>query len=229
MHQQVSKTFFNLLTTIKMKRILFVVSVLASVITQSFAQNPAYISTMEKAIGLLAEFENTENNKQAVSQLERIAAAETTEWLPNYWAAYGLANLSFAEVGADKKDIILEKAEKYLATAEKMQPNNDEIEVLKAYIANARMAVSPQDRWQNYGEIVRKGLKNATKLNSENPRAALLAGQGIFYTPEAFGGGKKKSEPMLQDALVKFAKFKPASSIAPNWGERVAKWLLSQI
>lgn len=212
-----------------MKRILFVISLLTLVITETFAQNPAYISAMEKAVGLLSEFENTENNKQAVSQLERIAAAEPKEWLPNYWAAYGLVNLNYAETDADKKDIILEKAEKFAAAAEKLQPNNDEIEVLKAYIASARMAVSPQDRWQKYGAIVGTALQNATKLNPENPRAALLAGQGIFYTPEAYGGGKKKSEPILQDAINKFTKFKPASSIAPNWGERVAKWMLSQI
>ncbi|MFN3488040.1 MAG: hypothetical protein ACK4YV_02860 [Emticicia sp.] len=77
-----------------MKRILFVISLLTLLITEIYAQNPAYVSAMEKAIGLLSEFENTKNNKQAISQLERIAAAESKEWLPNYWAAYGLVNLN---------------------------------------------------------------------------------------------------------------------------------------
>jgi hypothetical protein len=212
-----------------MKRILLVVSILSVFFTKTFAQNPAYISAMENAIGLLSEFENIENNKQAVSQLERIAAAEPKEWLPNYWAAYGLANLSYAETDADKKDIILDKADKFLAAAEKLQPKNDEIEVMKAYLASARMTVAPQDRWQKYGGMVAKSLQNAIKLNPENPRAKLLEAQGIYYTPEAFGGGKKKSQPIFEEALNKFSKFKPASSIAPNWGERAAQWLLSQI
>jgi hypothetical protein len=212
-----------------MKRILLVVSILSVFFTKTFAQNPAYISAMENAIGLLSEFENIENNKQAVSQLERIAAAEPKEWLPNYWAAYGLANLSYAETDADKKDIILDKADKFLAAAEKLQPKNDEIEVMKAYLASARMTVAPQDRWQKYGGMVAKSLQNAIKLNPENPRAKLLEAQGIYYTPEAFGGGKKKSQPIFEEALNKFSKFKPASSIAPNWGERAAQWLISQI
>ncbi len=212
-----------------MKRILLVVSILSVFFTKTFAQNPAYISAMENAVGLLSEFENTENNKQAVSQLERIAAAEPKEWLPNYWAAYGLINLTYAEADADKKDIILDKADKFLAAAEKLQANNDEIEVMKAYLAGARMAVAPQDRWQKYGGMVAKSLQNAVKINPENPRAKLLEAQGIFYTPEAFGGGKKKSQPIFEDAINKFSKFKPASSIAPNWGERAAQWLLSQI
>jgi cytochrome c-type biogenesis protein CcmH/NrfG len=212
-----------------MKRILLVVSILSLVFTKTFAQNPAYVSAMENAVGLLSEFENTENNKQAVNQLERIAAAEPKEWLPSYWAAYGLINLNYAEADADKKDIILDKADKFLAIAEKLQPNNDEIEVMKAYLASARMAVAPQDRWQKYGGMVGSALKNATKLNPENPRAKLLEAQGIYYTPEAFGGGKKKSQPIFEEALNKFSKFNPATSIAPNWGERVAKWMLSQI
>ena len=211
-----------------MKRIILTISFLSLIFVHAFAQKAEYVSAMENAINLLSEFENTDNTKQGISQLERIAAAEPNEWLPNYWAAYGLANLTYAETDADKKDLLLDKADKLLAAAEKMQPKNDEIEVLKAYLAGARMAVAPQDRWQKYGGAVATGLKNATQLNPENPRAKLLEAQGIFYTPEAYGGGKKKSIPMFEEALQKFSKFKPASSIAPSWGERAAQWLLSE-
>ncbi|MBA4852846.1 hypothetical protein [Emticicia sp. BO119] len=211
-----------------MKQIILTISFLSLIFVKTFAQKAEYVAAMENAIGLLSEVENIENTKQGVSQLERIATAEPNEWLPNYWAAYGLANLTFTETDADKKDMLLDKADKFLATAEKLQTNNDEIEVMKAYLAGARMAVAPQDRWQKYGGIVSTGLQNANKLNPENPRAKLLEAQGIFFTPEAYGGGKKKSVPLFEEALTKFARFKPASSIAPNWGERAANWLLSQ-
>ena len=211
-----------------MKRFILTISFLSLIFVKTFAQKAEYVAAMENAINLLSEVENTENTKQGISQLERIAAAEPNEWLPNYWVAYGLANLTFAETDADKKDMLLDKADKFLAAAEKLQVNNDEIEVMKAYLGGARMAVAPQDRWQKYGSIVSTGLQNANKLNPENPRAKLLEAQGIFFTPEAFGGGKKKSIPLFEEALTKFAKFKPASSIAPNWGERAANWLLSQ-
>lgn len=211
-----------------MKRIILTLSFLSLIFIKTFAQKADYVAAMENAITLLNEFENTENNKQAVSQLERIAVAEPNEWLPGYWAAYGLANLSFAETDADKKDMLLDKADKFLAAAEKIQPKNDEIEVMKAYLAGARMAVAPQDRWQKYGGAVGMSLQNAYKLNPENPRAKMLEAQGIYFTPEAYGGGKKKAAPLFEEALKKFAKFKPASSIAPSWGERATTWLLSQ-
>lgn len=211
-----------------MKRIILTISFLSLIFIKTFAQKAEYVVAMENAISLLGEVENIENTKQGVSQLERIAAAEPKEWLPNYWVAYGLTNLTFTETDADKKDMLLDKADKFLVAAEKLQPNNDEIEVMRAYLASARMAVAPQDRWQKYGSVVSTGLQNAYKLNPENPRAKLLEAQGVFFTPEAFGGGKKKSIPLFEEALNKFAKFKPVSSIAPNWGERVANWLLLQ-
>ena len=137
-----------------MKRFILTISFLSLIFVKTFAQKAEYVAAMENAITLLSEVENIENTKQGVSQLERIAAAEPNEWLPNYWAAYGIANLTFTETDADKKDMLLDKADKFLAAAEKLQSNNDEIEVMKAYLAGARMAVAPQDRWQKYGGIV---------------------------------------------------------------------------
>lgn len=212
-----------------MKRILLVISILSLVFTKTFAQSSAYLQAMEEAVSAVQAAPFGTDLSQNANQFERIAAAEPKEWLPNYWSAYCLMMNSYTEQNPDKKDILLEKAEKLITSAENIMPNNDEIEVLKANIASARMAVSPQDRWQKYGAISGKALKAAFKINPENPRAKLLEAQGIFYTPEAFGGGKEKSKPLFEEAIEKFAKFKPATSISPNWGETVAKWTLSQI
>ena len=212
-----------------MKRILLTISLLAVTFTETFAQNPAYLGAMEEAVAQVQSARFGTDLSENANKFERIAMAETREWLPNYWAAYCFMMNSYAEKNAEKKDILLEKAEKLIANAEKLMPNNDEIEVLKANIANARMAVSPQDRWEQYGAISGKALQAANKLNPENPRAKLLEAQGVFYTPEAFGGGKQKAKPLFENAIEKFSKFKPTSSIMPNWGEMTAKWTLSQI
>lgn len=193
------------------------------------AQNPAYTKAMEGVVTQIQAAAFADDLLPQANQLERIAAAEPKEWLPSYWAAFCYMMKSYNEITTDKKDMVLEKAEKLIEVAEKLSPNNDEIEVMKANIASARMAVDPQNRWQKYGPISGIALATAQKLNPENPRAKLLEGQGIFYTPEAFGGGKKKAEPILKDALEKFSKFKPVSSIHPNWGESVVKYMISQL
>jgi hypothetical protein len=210
------------------KLIIFALFIFNGILPVS-AQNPEYVKAMEEVVSAVQSAQFGSDLTEHENKFERIASVETKEWLPNYWAAYCLMMNSYIEKDADKKDLLLEKAEKMIATAEKLMPNNDEIEVMKANIASARMAVDPQNRWQKYGTISGKSLKMAQKINPENPRAKLLEAQGIFFTPENFGGGKAKAKPLLEDAIQKFAKFKPNSSIAPNWGEMTAKWMISQI
>jgi hypothetical protein len=212
-----------------MKKVIIFALLIFKGILPVAAQNSEYSKTMEEVVMSVQSAQFGTDLTEQENKFERIAAVETKEWLPNYWAAYCLMMNSYIEKDADKKDMLLEKSEKFIVTAEKLMPNNDEIEVLKANIASARMAVDPQGRWQKYGAVTAKSLKIAQKINPENPRAKLLEAQGIFFTPEQFGGGKAKSKPVLEDAIQKFTKFKPTSSISPNWGEMSAKWMLSQI
>jgi hypothetical protein len=212
-----------------MKRILLTIIMLTFIFAKSNAQNPAYTKAME---GLVSEIQNTQFGsplQASANKMERIATTEKTEWLPNYWVAYCCMIDSYSEQDAGKKDQLLDKADTYLSNVDKLVKDNDEVEVLRANLASARMAVNPQDRWMKYGGMVQKALGTAKKINPENPRIALLEGQGIFFTPENFGGGKAKAKPVLEKSMEQFAKFKPASSIHPIWGEPTAKWMLSQI
>jgi hypothetical protein len=209
-----------------MKRILLIINILLTSLTFSYAQSEEYKTTMQEIVDSIQAAKWGVDLTPYANQLERIASAETKEWLPNYWAAFCYMLKSYSEPVAEKKDILLEKAESLIAAAEKLMPNNDEIEVLKANIASARMTVDPQNRWQKYGEIVGKNLATAQKLNPENPRAKLLEASSIFYTPEAFGGGKKKALPILKTTVEKFEAFKPTSTLMPNWGLNTTKFML---
>ena len=211
-----------------MKRIILIISFLATNLSLSIAQNEAYFSTMKEIVDSVQSSKWGTDLTLYANQLERIASTETKEWLPNYWASYCYMTRSYAETGAEKKDLILEKAEALAAAAEKLMPKNDEIEVLKANIANARMAVDPQNRWQKYGDMSSQALGTAQKLNPENPRAKLLQAQGIFFTPKEYGGGKAKALPLIKEALEKYAKFKPATAIMPNWGMTTAQYMLEK-
>jgi hypothetical protein len=212
-----------------MKHISLIISIIIFSLSNINAQNPTYLKAME---GLVSEIQNAKfgsSLQPLANKMERIAATEKTEWLPNYWVAYCYMKDSYSEKDDDKKDLLLDKADTYLANADKLVKANDEVEILRANLANARMAVSPSFRWMKYGSKVEKAIESAKKVNPKNPRIGLLEAQGIFYKPEMFGGGKAKSKPFLEKSIELFAKFKPASSILPNWGEMTAKWMLSQI
>jgi hypothetical protein len=215
-------------TNKKMKKLMMITGALLMKMSVLFAQNPAYTKAME---GLVNEIQSTQFGttlQPLANKMERIAATEKTEWLPNYWVAYCYMMDSYVEKDDDKRDLLLDKADIFIGNADKLVKNNEEVEILRANLANARTAVSPSIRWMTYGGKVEKALNAAKKLNAENPRIALLEGQGIFYTPEMFGGGKEKSKPVLEKSIQQFAKFKPASTIHPNWGVMTAKWMLSQ-
>ncbi|MCU0326015.1 MAG: hypothetical protein MUF45_12295 [Spirosomaceae bacterium] len=212
-----------------MKRILLIITILVIRYSGTFAQNPAYSKAME---GLVNEIQATQFGtplQPLANKMERIAATEKTEWLPNYWVAYCYLMDSYTEKEAAKKDLLLDKADGFMEAIDKLIKDNEEVEILRANLASARMAVSPQDRWQKYGALAGKATGVAKKINADNPRVTLFEAQGLFFTPEAYGGGKQKAKPVLEKALEQFAKFKPASSIHPNWGMTTAQWMLSQI
>ncbi|UBM57200.1 hypothetical protein LAG90_10245 [Marinilongibacter aquaticus] len=194
----------------------------------AFAQNAAY----EKAMKSIVDDIHGTTPGQAsfiplANKMARIAEAETDEWLPSYWLAYCYTMESFTVTGADEKDQLLEQAKTYLDKAEKLNPESDEIEVMKANWASAMLTVDPMNRWQTYGPKFSTALTKAESLNSENPRVYYLKGTNLFYTPENYGGGKKKAEAQFELALEKFNKFVAPSDIDPNWGKEAAAYFLS--
>ena len=205
-------------------------SVAVLIVTSSsiVAQNSNYLKAMES---IVSEIQNTQFGiplQSHANKMERVASAEKTEWLPNYWVAYCYLMDSYAETDGGKKDLLLDKADQFLSIADKINEKEEELEILRANLASARMSVSPQDRWQKYGQLSAKALGQAKSMNAENPRIALLEAQGIFYMPEAFGGGKEKAKSVFDKAISQFSTFKAKSNLYPNWGENTTKYMLSQ-
>ncbi|GAB3265387.1 hypothetical protein GCM10027347_33070 [Larkinella harenae] len=211
-----------------MKKVTFLVVFALSVFTHAYAQNEKYIKAMESAIANVKYLTPMPELQQAAGKLERIANAEATEWLPAYWAAYTNMLLSIKENDPVKQDAVLDKAEEFYKRIASQQADNDELMVLAAALASARLAVDPDNRWQEYGAIFQANLDKAKQKNPENPRIYFLKGQSLFYTPEQVGGGKTVALPFLKQAAEKFATFKPASSIHPSWGMDTNQYLLAQ-
>ena len=191
-------------------------------------QKPEFVEAMTDVVADIQGAEFGEDLQPYANTLERIAAAEPKEWLPAYWGSFCYMIKSFTEPVVEKKDQYLENAEKLVATADALNPNNDEIEVLKANIASARMAVDPMNRWQKYVPISSAAIAKAKSINPLNPRIALHEAQGVFYTPEAYGGGKAKALPMIKGAIELYKAFKPTSPMMPNWGLDAAEYMLGE-
>ncbi len=169
----------------------------------------------------------------SANQFERIASAEPKEWMPRYYAGLNYVYLGFMGKDETEKDKYLDQADVSLKAAEAIVsasngPENDELAVLKAYIAQARMVVDPMNRWQQYGPLFQAGLEKAKVLNPDNPRIYALEGSSLMYTPEQFGGGVGTACPVLKRAAEKFATFKPASNLSPVWGQEQIEPMLTK-
>jgi hypothetical protein len=210
-----------------MKKI-FILLVLAGGYFYASAQSDQYMNAMKTAVANLDTAKTAETLQQLSNKFQRIATAEKKEWLPYYYSSYCIANSAFLMKNKKMLDDYLDNAENLQKKADSLNPNNSEIYTLQALIYSSRIAVNPMTRGKKYGTLSNETGEKAKALDPTNPRPYLLRGQGLFYTPSMFGGGKDKAKPVLEEAMQKYATFKPASEIAPHWGEDRAKMLLEQ-
>lgn len=209
------KTFISLLA-------LLVIS------TSTFAQSDKYVAAMKKNIAMLDSVMVKNNATELANNFQRIAAAEKTQWLPYYYAAYLTAMQAMMTQDVSQKDEIADKAEAYLKSAEDiLGKDNSETYVIKSIIATARMTVDPQTRYMTYGPAISEGIKKAEALDPTNPRPVLLEAQNLYYTPEAFGGGKEVAKPLFEKAQKLFDDFKPQNELSPDWGKSSLDYFMS--
>ncbi|MFC0181127.1 hypothetical protein SAMN04515674_11979 [Pseudarcicella hirudinis] len=207
-----------------MKKVLFIFSLLISVLVAKANQDERFVKAMEATLLQFREAKDLNAFQEIANKFERIGNSEPNEWLPNYYGGL-VYTIMAARVEASERDKYLDKADVFVEKLEKQISNNDEVEVLKGQVALMRISVDGQSRWMKYGQVFEGAIAKAKSINPENPRAYSLKAQNLFYTPEQFGGGLKNACPEIQKSLEKFAGFKPASSISPNWGEGEMKAL----
>src|SRR5574337_767054 len=199
----------------------------ASAQTDTTHLSPKFVTAMEKQVAILDTAFTPATLQQCYNAIERIGNAEKKEWLPPYYMAYCLVLQSYSQE-TSKIDDYCDNAAKLLDRADSLSPNNSEIYVLRSMCASARIRVNPMTRGAKYGRESGEWLGKAEAADSTNPRIYLVRGTGLFYTPPAFGGGKDKAKPVLQESLDKYATFVPTSTIHPHWGKQRAQQMLDE-
>ena len=169
---------------------------------------------MGKAFQLWGEGKNTE----ASAMFERIAAAEKTSWLPNYYVALVNTTTAFGTKDKEQISLLLDKAQNALDVELIKTPNNAELLVMQALIHTAWIAFDPMTNGQKLSGTVMELYAKAEALAPENPRAVF--GKAEFE----IGGAKfwgKDTKPMcaqIEKAIGLFATFKPETPFSPKWG-----------
>lgn len=192
-----------------------------------FAQaNAKYVGAMEKALAGIDTLRTGAQWLEKSNAFERIAQKEKGEWLPQYYVALCQAMIFNLDQDDSQYEALCDKADRFIAVADSLNPNNSEIYVLKSMAAGMHIRINPMTNGQKYGPIASITLEKALTLDPENPRAYMNKGIGLYFTPPQWGGDPEKGVELMELAAEKYEAFKPASSIHPNWGKTTNDYIL---
>lgn len=171
-------------------------------------------------ITILDEAITEEQYAKAGEFFINLAEKDNSNWLPYYYASLSF-NLASEKIEEPKlKDGMIDKAEKHLDTALKLNPGEPELKIMKAFIYQARIMVNPATRGLSYSSRAGSILEEALRDDPGNPRAVMLKAYNIYYTPALLRGGAANALPVFEEAKKLFSTYKPVSDISPQWGEK---------
>ncbi|MDX8338285.1 hypothetical protein SLH46_03750 [Draconibacterium sp. IB214405] len=198
---------------------------LVAISTAAFSSK--YEETMKTNIDKLYQLHTSVELQALANQFERIGNAEKDKWLPNYYAAYCfIRSTFFDEMDADAKHVQLDKAQALVDQLMKTNDDESEIYALQALLYQIR--ITDMSKGAKYSMKAADAIKQAERLNPQNPRVYYLRGSNTFHTPKFFGGGADKAKPDLEKAAEMFESVQHTDPLMPTWGNVHNKQLLRQ-
>ncbi|WP_144892988.1 hypothetical protein [Flavobacterium tiangeerense] len=169
---------------------------------------------MGKALQLWGQGKSTE----ALALFERIAAAEKSSWLPNYYVALVNTNAAFATKDKEQVSLLLNKAQKAVDIEMDKNPNNAELLVVQAMIHTAWIAFDPMTNGQKLAGPVMELYGKAKAIAPENPRVVFCKAEFEIGGAKFWGTDTKPMCAQIEKAIGLFATFKPETVFSPSWG-----------
>lgn len=208
-----------------MRKVVFIIAVMVLATTNLWAQN--YAGAMKNALSKMGAAKTPSEYITASQIFERISQVETAKWEPAYYAALSLINGSYAGKEKEKRDQMLDQAQKFIDTALERSPENSEAMTLQGYLYQARIGVDGS-RGQEFSQKAAGALKKAIAWDASNPRAVSFMAMNVYYTPTFYGGGKENALPLFEKAEVLFDKQHKSSPFAPLWGKEMNQHFLRE-
>jgi hypothetical protein len=193
-------------------------------ITFAHATDPAYVKAIQKQIGGMKTIKSAEESQAVSNGFLRIAEANTSEWLPIYYAALTQATAAFRfDVN---KDQYFDQALELVKKADQIAPGNSEITALHGYILMGKISLDPANRGQSLSPEAMQLFGKAISLDRENPRAVTLMAQMELGMAQFFGQGPEKACGMARMGLELFTKEEvkvDENYLLPTWGKMNAE------
>lgn len=194
-----------------MKKIIIIGIFLITGIAQ--AQNN-YENGMSKA------FESWQNNNtsEAINMFERIAAVESDNWIPLYYAAQ--INILNSFMTQDEKQLQLQlgKAQEILDAANAISNDNVELMVLQCLLHTAWISHDGATYGPTLAPEIAALYGKAQAIAPKNPRVALMKADWEMGSARYFGQDTKPFCKDVENALTLLDQETPTEKFYPSWG-----------
>jgi hypothetical protein len=169
---------------------------------------------MGNAFSLWKEGKNTE----ASALFERIASAEKTSWLPNYYVALVNTTTAFGTKDKETVNALLTKAQNALDIEMIKDQKNAELYVMQAMINTAWIVYDPMVNGMKLSGKTMEMYGKAEALAPENPRVVFGKAEFQINGAKWTGIDTKPLCAQIEKAIGLFATFKPETPFSPKWG-----------
>lgn len=194
--------------------IRLITTALLLVCSAVFGQQGKFEEGMGKAFGIWKEGKPTE----ASALFERIASAEKTNWLPDYYVALINCTEAFNPANKEKSTSLIEKAQTALNGAMAKSQNNAEINVLQAMIYTATLVQDPMTNGMKYSMLANTEYAKAKAIAPNNPRVVFCSAEFALGGAKWTGADTKPICAEVARSIELFNNFKPESPFHPKWG-----------
>jgi hypothetical protein len=195
--------------------------ILVLFVTGVITSQTNYEKGMQKAFELWGS-----NSAEASNLFERIAKAESDNWLPSYYAAQINIVNSFGEQDKEKLTAQLGKAQELLNTSKVISKNNPEILIMEAMLNTAWVAYDGATYGMTLSGKITALYAQAEQIAPQNPRVVLNKADWAMGSARFFGQDTAPFCADIERALELFANFKPETPFHPKWGKERAEQIL---
>jgi len=209
-----------------MKKSIFTVAIVLLSLISFGNGNKNFTKEMKQNLEILRLSNDNLDYENLGNKFAEIAKKNKNRFEPLYYSAFCYITGSWSKSEATEKIALLEKAEKQIAKAHELAPNNDEIYVLEALCYQAKIMIDPAKYGQSYSIKANTLLQKAQAINKNNPRTQFLLAQNTYYRPAQYGGGAKVALPMFEKAKILFTKQDNSNYLFPLWGENLNKEMI---
>lgn len=201
----------------------FITVLLVLVCSSVFGQQGKFEEGMGKAFGMWKTGQSTE----ASALFERIAVAEKTNWLPDYYVAMINCTEAFKPENKEKSTALIEKAQSALNAANLKSQNNAELCVLQAMVYTATLVQDPMTNGMKYSMLANAEYEKAKVLAPTNPRVVFCSAEFALGGAKWSGADTKPICAEVARSIELFNNFKPESAFHPKWGLERAQQTLA--